>query len=81
MNQEFITALAEIAEDKNISKESLLETIEFALITAYKKNYDHRSDKGFGKVEFVFVSVHFDLRDNHNLLENLKMKKKEKTFL
>lgn len=41
MNQEFITALAELAEDKNISKESLLETIEFALITAYKKNYDH----------------------------------------
>ena len=41
MNEEFITALAEIAEDKNISKESLLETIEFALITAYKKNYGH----------------------------------------
>ena len=41
MNQEFITALSEIAEDKNISKDSLLETIEFALITAYKKNYDH----------------------------------------
>ena len=41
MNQEFITALAELAEDKNISKESLLETIEFALITAYKKNYGH----------------------------------------
>lgn len=41
MNKEFMSALAEIAEDKNISKESLLETIEFALITAYKKNYDH----------------------------------------
>lgn len=41
MNQEFMTALTEIAEDKNISKDSLLETIEFALITAYKKNYGH----------------------------------------
>lgn len=41
MNQEFMTALVEIAEDKNISKDSLLETIEFALITAYKKNYGH----------------------------------------
>ncbi len=41
MNQEFMTALAELAEDKNISRESLLETIEFALITAYKKNYGH----------------------------------------
>ncbi len=41
MNQEFITALSEIAEDKHISKDALLETIEFALITAYKKNYGH----------------------------------------
>ncbi|MBO5733521.1 MAG: transcription termination/antitermination protein NusA [Clostridia bacterium] len=41
MNQEFMQALTELAEDKNISRESLLETIEFALITAYKKNYDH----------------------------------------
>ena len=41
MNQEFMTALAELAEDKNISRESLFETIEFALITAYKKNYGH----------------------------------------
>ena len=41
MNQEFMQALAELAEDKNISRESLLETIEFALVTAYKKNYDH----------------------------------------
>ncbi len=41
MNQEFMAALTELAEDKNISKDSLLETIEFALITAYKKNYKH----------------------------------------
>ena len=56
MNQEFMQALTELAEDKNISKESLLETIEFALITAYKKNYDHaqnvdvRIDKTTGEI-------------------------------
>ena len=41
MNQEFMSALAEVAEQKNISKEALVETIELALIAAYKKNYGH----------------------------------------
>ena len=49
MNQEFMTALIEIAEDKNISKDALLETIEFALITAYKKNY--------GQAQNVMVNI------------------------
>lgn len=49
MNQEFMTALLEIAEDKNISKDTLLETIEFALITAYKKNY--------GQAQNVMVNI------------------------
>lgn len=49
MNQEFMIALSEIAEDKNISKDALLETIEFALITAYKKNY--------GQAQNVMVNI------------------------
>ena len=39
MNQEFITALKEIVKDKGIGEEVLLETIEDALVAAYKKNY------------------------------------------
>lgn len=41
MNQEFLTALSEVAAEKNISKDILIETIEQALIAAYKKNYGH----------------------------------------
>lgn len=73
MNQEFITALAEIAEDKNISKESLLETIEFALITAYKKNYDHAQnvmvniDKETGEIKVYQQKTIVEEVENPNL--------------
>ncbi len=40
MNSEFITALEEIAKEKNIGKEILLEAIEAALVSAYKRNYN-----------------------------------------
>ncbi len=39
MNQEFITALSEIVKEKGISEDLLFETIEDALVAAYKKNY------------------------------------------
>lgn len=39
MNQEFILALREIVKEKGISEELLFNTIEDALVAAYKKNY------------------------------------------
>ncbi|KXG76927.1 hypothetical protein AN618_14100 [Fervidicola ferrireducens] len=39
MNIEFIEALDQIEKEKGISKEILLEAIEAALVSAYKKNY------------------------------------------
>lgn len=39
MNQEFIQALKEIVAEKGISEDMLFETIEDALVAAYKKNY------------------------------------------
>ncbi|MCH4005931.1 MAG: transcription termination factor NusA [Eubacterium sp.] len=39
MNKEFIAALNDLEKEKNISKDKLLETIELALLSAYKKNY------------------------------------------
>lgn len=39
MNKEFIAALEQLEEERHISKEQLLETIETALLSAYKKNY------------------------------------------
>ena len=39
MNKDFIEALDGLSKEKHISKEVLLETIEAALLSAYKKNY------------------------------------------
>jgi N utilization substance protein A len=39
MNGEFLEALQQIAREKEISPDALLETIESALVTAYKKNF------------------------------------------
>ncbi|KAB2954355.1 transcription termination/antitermination protein NusA [Heliorestis acidaminivorans] len=39
MNVEFLEALQDLEREKNISKEILIEAIEAALISAYKKNF------------------------------------------
>jgi len=39
MNKEFIRAIDELEKEKGISKEILIEAIELALVSAYKKNY------------------------------------------
>lgn len=39
MNKEFILAMDELEKEKEISKELLIEAIESALVSAYKKNY------------------------------------------
>ncbi|MCL1808687.1 MAG: transcription termination factor NusA [Clostridiales bacterium] len=39
MNREFIRAIEELEKEKGISKDVLIEAIELALLSAYKKNY------------------------------------------
>lgn len=39
MNREFIEAIDELERERHISKEVLIEAIESALVSAYKKNY------------------------------------------
>jgi N utilization substance protein A len=39
MNKEFIEALEDLEKEKQISKELLIDAIESALVSAYKKNY------------------------------------------
>ena len=56
MNQEFLNALNEIVETKGIDKEVLIDTIEQALLTAYKKNFGQAQN----------VEVEFD-RDNGDI--------------
>src|SRR5882724_1003230 len=43
MNGEFIDALQQIAKEKDIPLETLIETVESALATAYQKNYPANS--------------------------------------
>ena len=52
MNTEFIDALEQIQQDKGISKEVLIEAIEAALISSYKRN--------FGSSHHVRVEVNRD---------------------
>ena len=44
MNADFLDALRQIEKEKDIPLEVLLETIESALVTAYKKNYATSAD-------------------------------------
>ena len=39
-NKELILALEELEKEKGIKKDYLLESIETALVTAYKRNFD-----------------------------------------
>ncbi|MDD5731888.1 MAG: transcription termination factor NusA [Patescibacteria group bacterium] len=59
MNEEFISALEQVAEEKKISKESILEATEAALAAAYRKDYGKPSqiirckiDPAKGSMEF-----------------------------
>ena len=42
--KELIIAMDELEKEKGIKKDVLIESIETALITAYKRNYDSNSD-------------------------------------
>ena len=39
MNREFIQAIDDLEKERQISKDVLIEAIESALVSAYKKNY------------------------------------------
>lgn len=45
MQKQFIAAINQIADEKNIPKEVILETVEDALAAAYKKDYGHREQE------------------------------------
>lgn len=61
MNAEFIEALKEIVKEKGISEDLLFETVEDALISAYKKNYA----KIGGNSQNVKVTINRDNGEIH----------------
>lgn len=57
MNGEFIEAIGQIAKEKGIEKEILLEALESALVSAYKKN--------FGSAQNVKITINRETGDVH----------------
>ena len=62
MQSQFVTAIEQICEEKGISKDSVIEAIEAALIAAYKKDFGDKDqevrvtlDKDSGEAR-IFVS-------------------------
>lgn len=45
MNNQFISAIEQICEEKGISKDTVLETIEMAMIAAYKKDFGDKDQE------------------------------------
>lgn len=44
MNKDYLLALDQIEEEKGISREAILETLEKALIKSYEKNFDNKAN-------------------------------------
>ncbi|MCL5093803.1 MAG: transcription termination factor NusA [Patescibacteria group bacterium] len=87
MQPKFLAAINQIAEEKNIPKEVILETVEAALAAAYKKDYGEKDQQARVKIDeetgdikvFVTREVVKDV-ENSNLeisLEDAKKIKKD----
>ncbi|MFH1392453.1 MAG: transcription termination factor NusA [bacterium] len=68
--KQFLSAIAQIAEEKGIAQEKILETIEAAIAAAYKKDYGQRGqdirakfDLKTGKIKIFQVKQAIDQED------------------
>lgn len=86
--KDFTSAITQIAEEKGIPKEKVLETIEMAIAAAYKKDYGKKGqiikaklDAKSGQVKFSQIKqvVDNDMIYSEDELEKLKEKKEEET--
>lgn len=72
-SQELILAMDELEKEKGIQKEVLLESIETALVTAYKRNFDSAEnvkvtmDKETGKIHVYAEKEVVEIVENENL--------------
>ena len=88
-NKELILALEELEKEKGIKKEYVLESIETALVTAYKRNFDALEnvrvdiDKNTGATHLYSIKdivenandevTEINLDDAHKINKNLKL--------
>jgi len=85
----FTSAIAQIAEEKGISSEKVLEGIEMAIAAAYKKDYGEKGqmikaklDSESGEVKFWQVKLVVDekmIYSESEILEEAKLKKRTET--
>ncbi|QGG48217.1 transcription termination factor NusA [Heliorestis convoluta] len=68
MNVEFLEALQDLEREKNISKEILIEAIEAALISAYKKNFGSLQNV---RVHIDRASGEFKVYSRKNVVDNV----------
>ena len=61
-SKELVIALNELEKEKGIKKDYMLESIETALVTAYKRNYDSNADN-------VKVTMHPESGEIHVIAE------------
>src|SRR6059058_2501055 len=69
MNGDFLEALQQIAREKEISPEALLETVESALVTAYKKNF---ASQGEIKVRINSSNATFQVFCQRTIVEEVE---------
>jgi N utilization substance protein A len=62
--QQFSSAIDQICEEKGISKEKVIETIEMAIAAAYKKDYGHKGQN---------IRAHFDLKNGKVQMSQIKL--------
>ena len=80
MNHEFMEALDELEKDRGIDKETLIDTIEQALLTAYKKNFGSAQnvrvefDRERGDVKVFSQRVVVDESDLYDTFLEIELK-------
>ncbi len=84
-NEEFFSAIDQICEEKGLSKEKVMETIEAALAAAYKKDYGKKGqhiraefDPVTGTAEFYLVKEVVDETTREMPLDDKKEEDKKK---
>ena len=82
--KDFLSAITQIAEEKGISPDKVLETVEQAIAAAYKKDYGKKGqiiqaqlDQESGKVKFWQIKIVVDKNQIYTEKELEKLKKKK----